>query len=61
MVFDIGDAVRAEAYNRGKLERKERLMGFGHRENHLIRPQSEYLGSRDRKWEKTEDRVRVKS
>lgn len=156
MVFDIGDAIRAEAYIRGKLERKERLMGFGHRvyrardprvdvlsaaadtlyrnegdlqlyalaksveqtalrlladyhpkrklrtnvefytalllhglglaaplftptftigraagwiahaveqkqQNRLIRPQSEYLGSRDRKWEKIEDRVRAKS
>lgn len=30
-------------------------------QNRLIRPQSEYLGSRDRKWEKIEDRVRAKS
>jgi citrate synthase len=31
MVFEIGTADRAEAYLRRKLERGERLMGFGHR------------------------------
>ncbi len=31
MVFEIGDASRAESYLRQKLERGERLMGFGHR------------------------------
>lgn len=31
MVFEIGEADRAEAYLRAKLERGERLMGFGHR------------------------------
>jgi citrate synthase len=30
MVFEIGDASRAESYLRAKLERGERLMGFGH-------------------------------
>ncbi|MBX2999376.1 MAG: citrate synthase/methylcitrate synthase [Caldilineaceae bacterium] len=31
MVFEIGSADRAESYLRAKLERGERLMGFGHR------------------------------
>ncbi len=31
MVFEIGEANRAETIMRGKLERRERLMGFGHR------------------------------
>ncbi|HET6659665.1 MAG TPA: citrate/2-methylcitrate synthase, partial [Rubrobacter sp.] len=31
VVFEIGDASRAEAYLREKLGRGERLMGFGHR------------------------------
>lgn len=31
MVFEIGEATRAEAHLRGVLDRGERLMGFGHR------------------------------
>lgn len=31
MVFDIGQVDRAESYLRAKLDRGERLMGFGHR------------------------------
>ena len=31
MVFEIGQADRAEAYLREKIEHGERLMGFGHR------------------------------
>jgi citrate synthase len=31
MVFEIGDASRAETFMRQKLEKHERLMGFGHR------------------------------
>ena len=31
MVFEIGEAGEAEAFMRAKLERGERLMGFGHR------------------------------
>lgn len=31
MVFEIGQAAQAESYLRAKLERGERLMGFGHR------------------------------
>lgn len=31
MVFEIGAAAQAESYLRAKLERGERLMGFGHR------------------------------
>jgi citrate synthase len=31
LVFEIGEADRAEEYLRAKLERGERLMGFGHR------------------------------
>src|SRR5439155_9228608 len=31
MVFEIGDASRAEAFLRTEIERGEKLMGFGHR------------------------------
>jgi citrate synthase len=31
MLEEVGDAERAEAYVKGKLERRERIMGFGHR------------------------------
>lgn len=31
MVFEIGESSRAEAYIKAKLDRGERLMGFGHR------------------------------
>ncbi|NUP99149.1 MAG: citrate synthase/methylcitrate synthase [Armatimonadetes bacterium] len=43
MVFDIGEADRAEAYLRAKLERGERLMGFGHRIYKVRDPRAEVL------------------
>lgn len=45
MVFEIGDASRAEDYIRGKLERKERLMGFGHRVYRTRDPRADVLGA----------------
>jgi citrate synthase len=43
MVFEIGSADRAERYLRAKLERGERLMGFGHRVYKVRDPRAEVL------------------
>lgn len=43
MVFEIGEASRAEAVIRQKLERRERLMGFGHRVYRTRDPRAEVL------------------
>lgn len=43
MVFEIGQAERAESYLRAKLERGERLMGFGHRIYKVRDPRAEML------------------
>jgi citrate synthase len=44
MVFDIGTQAAAEPYLRAKLERGERLMGFGHRVYKVRDPRAEVLG-----------------
>lgn len=43
MVFEIGSAERAEAVIRAKLERGERLMGFGHRIYRVRDPRADVL------------------
>ena len=43
VVFEIGEAERAEAYLRTKLERGERLMGFGHRVYKARDPRADVL------------------
>jgi citrate synthase len=43
MVFEIGDADRAEAVIRAKLDRGERLMGFGHRVYRVRDPRADVL------------------
>jgi citrate synthase len=43
MVFEIGEAGRAETILRQKLERHERLMGFGHRVYRTHDPRAEVL------------------
>lgn len=43
MVFEIGEASRAEPIMRQKLERHERLMGFGHRVYRTRDPRAEVL------------------
>jgi citrate synthase len=43
MVFEIGDASRAEAYLRRKIESGERLMGFGHRVYKVRDPRADVL------------------
>jgi citrate synthase len=43
MVFEIGSADRAEAYLRAKLDRGERLMGFGHRVYKVRDPRADVL------------------
>ena len=45
VVFEIGDASRAEAYLREKLGRGERLMGFGHRIYRVRDPRADVLGA----------------
>lgn len=43
MVFDIGEAGKAEPYLRAKLARGERLMGFGHRVYKVRDPRGQVL------------------
>ena len=43
MVFEIGEASKAEAYLRAKLDAGERLMGFGHRVYKVRDPRAEVL------------------
>ena len=45
MVFEIGQAERAEAYLREKLESGHRLMGFGHRVYKVRDPRAEVLAA----------------
>jgi len=45
MVFEIGQADQAEAYLRAKLERGERLMGFGHRVYKVRDPRADVLSA----------------
>jgi len=45
MVFEIGDAARAEAVLRAKIARGERLMGFGHRIYKVRDPRADVLGA----------------
>lgn len=45
MVFEIGTPERAEPYIREKLERGERLMGFGHRVYKVRDPRADVLSS----------------
>ena len=44
-VFEIGDAARAEAVLRAKIEGGERLMGFGHRVYKVRDPRADVLGA----------------
>lgn len=45
MVFDIGEPANAEPYLRKKLERGERLMGFGHRVYKVRDPRADVLSN----------------
>ena len=45
MVFEIGQVERAESYLRAKLERGERLMGFGHRVYKVRDPRADVLSA----------------
>ncbi|WP_273887629.1 citrate synthase/methylcitrate synthase [Rubrobacter naiadicus] len=45
MVFEVGEKERAEGYLREKLERGERLMGFGHRVYRVRDPRADVLAS----------------
>jgi len=45
MVFEIGDAARAEAVLRRKIEAGERLMGFGHRIYKVRDPRADVLAA----------------
>lgn len=45
VVFEIGEASRVESYLRGKLDRGERLMGFGHRVYRVRDPRADVLAA----------------
>jgi citrate synthase len=45
VVFEIGEAGRADEYLRAKLDRGERLMGFGHRVYKVRDPRADVLGA----------------
>jgi citrate synthase len=45
MVFEIGDASRAESYLRAKIEAGEKLMGFGHRVYKVRDPRADVLAA----------------
>jgi citrate synthase len=45
MVFEIGEANRAEPYLREKIEQGERLMGFGHRIYKVRDPRADVLAA----------------
>ena len=45
LVFEIGEPYRAEEYLRAKLERGERLMGFGHRVYKVRDPRADVLSA----------------
>jgi citrate synthase len=45
MVFEIGDAARAEAFLRKKIEAGEKLMGFGHRVYKVRDPRADVLAA----------------
>jgi citrate synthase len=54
LVFEIGEAARADAVIRAKLERGERLMGFGHRVYRVRDPRADVLASAAERFYKTE-------
>ena len=54
VVFDIGEANRAEAYLREKLGRGERLMGFGHRIYRVRDPRADVLADAAERLYKTD-------
>ena len=57
MVFEIGDASRAEPYLRKKIEAGEKLMGFGHRVYKVRDPRADVLGTAaERMFERGADR-----
>ena len=45
MVFEIGDAARAEAVLRARIERGDKLMGFGHRVYKVRDPRADVLAA----------------
>ncbi|MEW5988798.1 MAG: citrate synthase/methylcitrate synthase [Chloroflexota bacterium] len=49
MVFEIGEAGRAESVLRGMIERGDRLMGFGHRVYKVRDPRADVLGAAARR------------
>jgi citrate synthase len=57
MVFEIGTAEYAEPYLRAKLEKGERLMGFGHRIYKVRDPRAEVLGAAARTFYADEGRA----
>jgi citrate synthase len=54
MVFEIGEAARAEAVILAKLGRGERLMGFGHRVYRVRDPRADVLAAASERFYRTE-------
>jgi citrate synthase len=59
MVFEIGSAENAEPYIRAKLDRGERLMGFGHRVYKVRDPRADVLSSAAQAMYATEGDLRL--
>ena len=58
MVFEIGEASRAEPFLRAKLEKGERLMGFGHRVYKVRDPRADVLaGAAEKMFESDGDKA----
>jgi citrate synthase len=58
MVFEIGEAARAEAVLRSKIEAGERLMGFGHRVYKVRDPRADVLAAAaERMFARTDSRL----
>ena len=59
MVFEIGEASRAETFMRQKLERHERLMGFGHRVYRTRDPRAEVLSAAAEEMYRSSDNMKL--
>ena len=59
MVFEIGEAANAESYLRQKLDRGERLMGFGHRVYKVRDPRAEVLSQAAERFYRTDGNMEL--
>ncbi|MCB0211400.1 MAG: citrate synthase/methylcitrate synthase [Anaerolineae bacterium] len=59
MVFEIGAVDKAEAYIRQKIERGERLMGFGHRVYKVRDPRADVLATAAKRFYETDGNMEL--